>query len=90
MVAQRPMSSKPPPPRKTTQGDTSEVLRGLALLAWVSWEIVALTSLGVLAGWALNRWLRAPLLLAAVFGLLGMSLAFYRIFRAIKKLENQE
>jgi F0F1-type ATP synthase assembly protein I len=74
---------KPP----NQNGNSSVYLRGLALLFWVSWEIVALTSAGVLLGWGLHRWLGTPLLLSVVFGLIGLSAAFYRIFKASQKSE---
>lgn len=71
-------------------GGGSEYLRGLALLVWVSWEIVALTSAGILLGWGLHRWLGTPLLLSAVFGLVGLSVAFFRIFKASQKNEETQ
>jgi F0F1-type ATP synthase assembly protein I len=62
----------------------------MALLAWVAWEVVALTGAGTLLGWALYRWVGAPLLLTAAFGLLGLVAAFLRIYRASKTMENQK
>lgn len=68
----------------------SDLVRGLALLTWVAWEIVALTGAGIALGWALYRWARAPIILTVVFGSIGLIAAFRRIYRASKKMENQE
>jgi len=77
-------------PRKTEQEGRSEYLKGLALLAWISWEIIGLTGLGVFAGWAFHRWLGGPILLTVLLGVLGLAAAFYRIYLATKRLEKTE
>jgi hypothetical protein len=69
---------------------SSDLVRGLALLAWVAWEIVAMTGAGVALGWVLHRWMGVPLILTVVFGMLGLVAAFRRIYLASKKLENRE
>jgi F0F1-type ATP synthase assembly protein I len=69
---------------------SSDLARGLALLAWVAWEIIALTGAGIFLGWALHRWIGAPLLLTVAFGLVGLVAAFWRIYRASKNMENQQ
>lgn len=75
---------------KLEQRGSSDLVRGMALLAWVAWEIIALTGAGILFGWALYRWVGAPLLLTVAFGLLGLVAAFRRIHRASKNMENQQ
>ncbi|MBU6375338.1 MAG: AtpZ/AtpI family protein [Bdellovibrionales bacterium] len=90
MVARAPVSDQLNFSRKPKKESRSEYVRGLALLAWVSWEILALTALGVFTGWSIHRWLGGSLLLTLVFGVLGLSLAFYRIYLATKKLEKSE
>lgn len=67
--------------------EQNEYMKGLALLAWISGEILALTGLGLAAGWALHQWMGAPPLISLVLGMLGLGLAFWRIYRASKKLE---
>ncbi len=69
---------------------SSDLVRGLALLAWIAWEMIALTGAGVALGWALYRWIGAPMILTIVFGMLGLVAAFRRIYLASKKLENRE
>ena len=69
---------------------SSDLVRGVALLAWIAWEIVVMTGAGVAAGWALYRWIGAPMILTIVFGMLGLVAAFRRIYLASKKLETQE
>jgi len=75
---------------KPERRESSDLIRGVALLAWVAWEIVALTAAGIFLGWALYRWVGAPLLLTVVFGLLGLVAAFYRIYCASKNMENRQ
>ncbi len=70
--------------------ERAEYLKGLALLAWISSEILALTGSGVILGWALHRWLDWPLILALPFGLAGLFLAIYRIYRVWTRMEGQK
>ena len=71
-------------------GKYTDYMKGLSLLVWISWEILALTGFGLLVGWALNRWAQLPLAFTLLFALMGLVAAFYRIYQASKTLEKQK
>ena len=72
---------------KRERKEHSDLARGLALLAWIAWEIVGLTAAGIALGWALTRWWGLPQILSALFGLAGLIAAFFRIHRAVRAWE---
>ncbi|MEN9723988.1 MAG: hypothetical protein RJB38_1974 [Pseudomonadota bacterium] len=68
--------------------DLKSYLRGLALLTWVATELVALTGLGVALGWYLHRRFGISRFTPVVFGVLGLTFAFWRIYRIHSKWED--
>ena len=73
------------PPRDDAQ--RRAWMRGLALLAWVSWEVVAWSALGTLAGYFLGKALGGALWIAALTGMLGLAIAFWRIYKASQAMD---
>jgi hypothetical protein len=66
--------------------DKKEWMKGLALLTWVSWEVIAWSGLGTGLGYFAARALGAPTWISLLTGLAGLALAFWRIYKASTKL----
>lgn len=64
-------------------------IRGLALLAWVSWEVLGWGALGTAAGYFMGRALGGAAWLGAVTGALGLAIAFWRIYQASQTLDDE-
>jgi hypothetical protein len=65
----------------------SEYVKGLALLAWISAEILGATGVGVLIGLGLHRWWGISKIVCLPLALAGLVLAFWRIYRASRQME---
>jgi F0F1-type ATP synthase assembly protein I len=62
--------------------DRKDWIRGLALLAWISGEVLGLTTAGLLLGYFLHRCIGISQVWMVVPGALGLAAAFWRISKA--------
>ena len=66
--------------------DRKDWIRGLALLAWISGEVLGLTVFGLLAGYWACRWLGLASVWMILPAALGLAAAFWRLHRAVGAL----
>ncbi len=70
-----------------TSQDRKDWVRGLALLAWISGEILGLTGAGLLLGYWITQAVGASPFWSILPALSGLALAFFRIYKAAQALE---
>lgn len=70
--------------------DRREWVRGLALLAWISWEVLGWSAIGVGMGYLGHRMLGTPEWAMVLTGAMGLAVAFWRIYKASQQLGSPE